>query len=76
MPLPACLRLRAVGGKSLETLEALNNDKATMEAQLSMQVGAHRHNVPSVRRICAVRGLVCLTARLLVLPPPLTYGRY
>ncbi len=31
-------RLRAVGGKSLETLEALNNDKATMETQLAMQV--------------------------------------
>ncbi|EFJ44457.1 kinesin-like protein, partial [Volvox carteri f. nagariensis] len=30
-------RLRAAGGKSLEALETLNNDKATMEAQLSMQ---------------------------------------
>ncbi|KXZ52544.1 hypothetical protein GPECTOR_9g588 [Gonium pectorale] len=30
-------RLRTAGGKSLETLEALSNDKATMEAQLSMQ---------------------------------------
>ncbi|PNH09093.1 Kinesin-1 [Tetrabaena socialis] len=30
-------RLRTAGGKSMETLEALSNDKATMEAQLSMQ---------------------------------------
>ncbi|KAG2485809.1 hypothetical protein HYH03_015519 [Edaphochlamys debaryana] len=30
-------KLRAAGGKSLETLEALSNDKATMETQLSMQ---------------------------------------
>ncbi|GIL50219.1 hypothetical protein Vafri_6438 [Volvox africanus] len=30
-------RVRAAGGKSLETLEALSNDKATMEAQLAMQ---------------------------------------
>lgn len=28
---------RAAGGKSLETLEALNNDKATMEVQLTTQ---------------------------------------
>lgn len=31
-------RIRAAGGKSLETLETLSNDKATMEAQLAMQV--------------------------------------
>ncbi|GLC49983.1 hypothetical protein PLESTB_000329700 [Pleodorina starrii] len=30
-------RIRAAGGKSLETMEALTNDKATMETQLSMQ---------------------------------------
>ncbi len=29
--------VRTAGGKSLETLEALSNDKATMEAQLAMQ---------------------------------------
>lgn len=28
---------RAAGGKSLESLESLNNDKATMEVQLAMQ---------------------------------------
>jgi kinesin family protein C1 len=28
---------RAAGGKSLETLEALTNDKATMEVQLTTQ---------------------------------------
>lgn len=36
---PVCCRLRAAGGKSLETVEALSNDKATMESQLAMQVG-------------------------------------
>lgn len=30
-------RIRAAGGKSLENLESLTNDKATMEVQLSMQ---------------------------------------
>mmetsp|Transcript_5395 Transcript_5395/g.11884 ORF Transcript_5395/g.11884 Transcript_5395/m.11884 type:complete len:815 (-) Transcript_5395:535-2979(-) len=30
-------RIRSAGGKSLETLEALNNDKATLEVQLTTQ---------------------------------------
>lgn len=51
-PAPPSCRLRDVGGKSLETLEALSNDKATMETQLSMQVS--RTKLCPLHPSCAV----------------------
>lgn len=36
-PVQAATLCRSAGGKSLETLEALTHDKATMEVQLSTQ---------------------------------------
>ena len=35
-------RIRQLGGKSIETLETLTNDKATLEVQLATQVRAGR----------------------------------
>ncbi len=66
-------RLRDVGGKSLETLEALSNDKATMETQLSMQVSrrqlctcctllallTHNHSVKPYDTIRVQRAALC-----------------